>query len=628
MKKNARHEAMKRMLAVVISFVIIGGSGLTTGQDIQAEQKARIEQHITSLGTRYWDKAVEELVRIGEPAVGPLIAALRPEVQLISARACLALARIGTSQAVDAVFKALDEGSSGVRSEAAGALRYIGSDRAVERLLDLVGKDGDYRVRMSAAGALGMMGSGKSIDVLAAALNDSNQYVRSEAAASLGKLRSEKSVDPLLRASRDDSSLVRQAARDALVKIGSPAAPAIARTLRDPDPQVRWTAALMLGKIASEQAVPALIEALSDAHWMVGNEAAVALARIRSERSVALLKALLQGQNANLSAVATWVLAEIQTPRPGPYLRAIEDQRRDGIQIIHALYPQTLRTQPRIPSPCWTGDKEEVVVARTATNHWAVIPVTLENNEKRGRQLMVDAVDFPALAASGLHSEKELDTAQAITGRSLAEITSLGQPGGFSTDGFMAADEDVLSVLRGDNRLVSAMNLTHRELARPLFHVWNMIGTDLDLGRWNMTEHRWQNIQSVLYNGKTVLLNAGDTKGAQLSIFADGFDDGSFWIEISRDLETLEKAFLASKYGHLTAEQRDVMVKRLTFIRTGEMEPHYIMWYGFYEGHTDWRADPLAIAFIFGLRSLEELEKAFPGRLYEVLTKHFSRENR
>ena len=125
---------MKRMLVVVISFVIIGGSGLTTGQDSQAEQKARIEQHITSLGTRYWDKAVEELVRIGEPAVGPLIAALRPEVQLISARACLALARIGTSRAVDAVFKALDEGSSGVRSEAAGALRYIRSDRAVERL--------------------------------------------------------------------------------------------------------------------------------------------------------------------------------------------------------------------------------------------------------------------------------------------------------------------------------------------------------------------------------------------------------------------------------------------------------------------------------------------------------------
>jgi len=250
--------------------------------------------------------------------------------------------------------------------------------------------------------------------------------------------------------------------------------------------------------------------------------------------------------------------------------------------------------------------------------------VTLGSDTKKARQLMVDAVDFPALSGSGLHSEKELDAAQTITGRSIAEITELGCPGGLSIDGFLAADENVISVLKGDNRIVSAMSLTHRELARPLFHIWNMIGADLDLGRWNMAEHRWENIRSVLYNGKTVRLNAGDTKGAQRSIFEDGFDDGSFWIEIERDLEAGEKTFLARKYRHLTPEQRAVLIKRLSSIRTGEMEPHYIMWYGFYEGHTSWRADPLAIAFIFGLRSLEELESALPGRLYEVLTEHFS----
>ena len=47
--------------------------------------------------------------------------------------------------------------------------------------------------------------------------------------------------------------------------------------------------------------------------------------------------------------------------------------------------------------------------------------------------------------------------------------------------------------------------------------------------------------------------------------------------------------------------------------------------YGFYEGHTQWRTDPIAIAFVFGLRSLEEIEAAFPGRLPEVLTAHFTR---
>lgn len=113
---------MKKIIAMVISAMIFGSSGLAIGQDVQAERKGKIEQLIAGLGTRYWDKAVEDLVQIGEPAVGPLIATLRPEVRLISSRACLALARIGTSKAVDAVFQALAEGSAEVRSEAAGAL--------------------------------------------------------------------------------------------------------------------------------------------------------------------------------------------------------------------------------------------------------------------------------------------------------------------------------------------------------------------------------------------------------------------------------------------------------------------------------------------------------------------------
>ncbi len=55
------------------------------------------------------------------------------------------------------------------------------------------------------------------------------------------------------------------------------------------------------------------------------------------------------------------------------------------------------------------------------------------------------------------------------------------------------------------------------------------------------------------------------------------------------------------------------------------MVPYYIMRYGFYEGHTDYRADPIAVAWIFGLRSLEQIESAFEGNLYNILVDHFTR---
>jgi len=48
------------------------------------------------------------------------------------------------------------------------------------------------------------------------------------------------------------------------------------------------------------------------------------------------------------------------------------------------------------------------------------------------------------------------------------------------------------------------------------------------------------------------------------------------------------------------------------------------MRYGFYEGHTEaYRCDPIAIAFIFGLQSIEEIDIAFDGNLLNKLLKHY-----
>jgi hypothetical protein len=63
------------------------------------------------------------------------------------------------------------------------------------------------------------------------------------------------------------------------------------------------------------------------------------------------------------------------------------------------------------------------------------------------------------------------------------------------------------------------------------------------------------------------------------------------------------------------------VLARLGSVHTGEMAAYYITRYGFYEGHTDYRADPLALAFIFGLRSIQELEAAFPGALDATLAR-------
>jgi hypothetical protein len=297
------------------------------------------------------------------------------------------------------------------------------------------------------------------------------------------------------------------------------------------------------------------------------------------------------------------------------------------------FFPHTYEQRPELPSPYTMKDGTEIVVGITKDKKFTLIPVTVAKGESLGyreedwdkiRILEVDAEDFPTLARTGLHSEVELDYTRQITGRSIAEITESGRPEGSSGWGFMGKEEDIISVLKGDNRLVKRLGLTHPQLARPLFHVWN-------IARW--IGHKSRNVgRSVggidyfLYNKRKVrLLNAGG-RGWQYSIFNDEIW-GMYHLEFSIEFDKDEKAFLQDKYSNLSGEQIADFQEILSHIHTGEMVPFYIMRYGFYEGHTGYRADPVAVSLIFGLRSLEEIENAFAGNLYKALTGHFTRES-
>ena len=163
-----------------------------------------------------------------------------------------------------------------------------------------------------------------------------------------------------------------------------------------------------------------------------------------------------------------------------------ETQIKQQTQTKESLkfYPHTYDQCPELPSPYTAENGTEIVVAITKDNEFVLIPVTVEKGESLGYResewdkisiLEVDAEDFPTLARTGLHSEIELNYTRWITGLSIAEITDSGRPGASSGEGFMSQDEDIISVLKGDNRLVKKLGLTHPQLAKSLFHVWNLI---------------------------------------------------------------------------------------------------------------------------------------------------------
>lgn len=122
-----------------------------------------------------------------------------------------------------------------------------------------------------------------AINLLIAALQDSNAQVRRLAAAALGTTGSAVVVPSLCQALIEDSSIaVRRTAGDALSDIGdASAAAAMTQALSDGNKLVRWRAARFLNDLGTAESLPALEAALQESEYEVLLEINAAIDRIK-----------------------------------------------------------------------------------------------------------------------------------------------------------------------------------------------------------------------------------------------------------------------------------------------------------------------------------------------------------
>jgi HEAT repeat protein len=638
------HEArlMKSITNVFVIVVLFGFSGFGANMSEAAESEKSIQELIKQLDSRAWDQAVKELVRIGEPAVDPLLRALNQNSHWISARASDTLSKIQSTKAVDGLLGALDSSKLEKRTKRSilQSLGNVKSERVLNSLIRHLGHE-DWAIRCAVLRSLGQIGGQTAEEAVISALKDKERYVVESAITVLGQMKSTRAPVHLIEILEDREGMGRIKISRALVAIGEPSVDAIVSSMRkDMDREICWHLIWALGQIDSDAAIKPLVRALKSRNWMVRNEAAVSLVRINSSTSTEPLRRLLESGHDNSRRQAQWILKTLESGQDGlggdssvpeanngdlTQVSAAEDTSPVTFEDkSYALCPHRFDSPLSVPSPYATDDGREIVVTSTKDGKYMLVPVTLSNSKRKGRQLHVNADDFPTLARTGLHCELELDRTRIVTGRSIAEITELARPDRLSTSGFLAEDEEIISVLKGDNRFARSLGLSHTQLAKPLFHVLNLIARNQQQKNHLSYQGHRAEYPLFLYNGKKISVKVEYTRGGQESIFADGLD-GALAIQIYRDLEQREKDYIDSKYSHLSRPQREDLVKRLSTLFIGEMVMYYVKWYGFYEGHTGWRADPIAIAFIFGMKDLKEIDTSFDGKLYDALTEHFTR---
>jgi len=243
------------------------------------EAKKESEKILYLIVKQEWN----ECVKLGKPAVEPLIAALKDKDRY-------------------------------VRKKTVEALGKLGDDRAVASLIVAL-KDKDRYVRVAAVEALGNLGK-PAIESLIASLTDENSRIRKGAAEVLNELDWEAKNE-----SEKILYLIAKQEWNKCVKLGGPAVKPLIAALKDKDRDVRKKAAEALGKLGDGRAVESLIAALKDKNGHIRAAAAEALGRIGGNSAVKPLIAALKDKYSYVRAGAAKALENITGQNFGQYPR-------------------------------------------------------------------------------------------------------------------------------------------------------------------------------------------------------------------------------------------------------------------------------------------------------------------
>jgi HEAT repeat protein len=217
-------------------------------------------------------QVADALVKIGKPAVEPLIGCLKNDNPDVRANAARALGCLGDQRSVEALIICLMDQKSNVRRNTAEALEKLKWEPPNEQIgiAYLIAKR-DWR----SVEILGKI----SVKPLIACLNDEDWNVRCSSAKLLGELHDPSAVVPLIAALKDKISDVRKSSAEALGNLGDlNAVDPLVVSLKDENWQVQQKTIEALGKLGDRRAIEALSSMLPE--WFMDEKIGEALERL------------------------------------------------------------------------------------------------------------------------------------------------------------------------------------------------------------------------------------------------------------------------------------------------------------------------------------------------------------
>jgi HEAT repeat protein len=251
---------------------------LAEDKGIAAATAALVSTAVADENREIADEVARLLMKLGEPAIKQLVAALSTTDENVILRVAklLAITR-AKAEAVQPLIALLNSEEDGIVWAAVDLLGEIGDERAVEPLLvGLTDETKDsYHRGVHVPRALARIGSPKAVELLISVLGDIETHlhddyvVQCSAVAALGVLGNQQAFPPLakLLLKRDNPTRIRGLAAWALGMIGGQEAPGpLAKALEDrrEDSFVRYNAAWALVHMDDKGASYQVLEYLKD----------------------------------------------------------------------------------------------------------------------------------------------------------------------------------------------------------------------------------------------------------------------------------------------------------------------------------------------------------------------------
>ncbi len=278
------------------------------------------------------------LVSLIEPTVARLpffTACLDDADARVRAHACRAVAKVGDTSVVPALFALIGDTNAYVSQASIAAVEALRCDTTRALALEAAGSTDPTR-RRAALQIVGKLAYPEATDLMTAAMSDPNERIRDTAIGALASLTDPRAFTALLGASGSPTAGARAAAMRALGRSTGAAAVALRAGVRDEDAWVRYYACQALGNLAVYEALDDVIGLIDDPAGQVRVAAIEAIAKLGDGRSTAVMDTACRSVDPDIRRVAILGLGACNRVEALPLLLR-EARSDDDASRLYAL---------------------------------------------------------------------------------------------------------------------------------------------------------------------------------------------------------------------------------------------------------------------------------------------------